>query len=291
MTSQQPPPRSMLFVPGSRPELFDKAAHSGADAICLDLEDGVLPAAKIEARDCIGRHLASAANATSGNTTGSATDCAIAVRINSPRTRAGLADLLALSHLATAPALVVIPKVESAAELDVVRSAFAEGRQAPVALVALIESLRGIQAAHEIALARDVVVIGIGTADLAAEMGIAMDWEPLLLARLQLVQAAKAAQIQAIDGAWLQLDDAVGLESESRRSAALGFTAKICVHPKQIQVVHAAFGPTQSELDEARATIAAFENAVQGAVRAGGRMVDLPVVEAARRTLARARSR
>jgi len=279
--------RSLLFAPGSRPERFDKAARSGADAICLDLEDGVLPADKAEARDHVRHYLR-----TRAAVTGVASDSSpvICVRINSVRTHAGLVDLLTLAALDASPDFVVIPKVESAAELEVVRSALAEERTAsgpPPLLIALVETLRGIEAVMEIGRAPDVAMIGIGTADLALQMDVSMDWEPLLLARLQVVQAAKSAGIQALDGAWLQLDDANGLDAEARRAAALGYTAKICLHPKQIETIHSALGPTVADLQEARATIAAFENGEQGAMRVDGKMVDLPIVEAARRTLAR----
>jgi citrate lyase beta subunit len=208
------------------------------------------------------------------------------VRINSPRTRAGLEDLLALAASPVRPDLVAVPKVESAAEIEIVHDLFAEHGSAP-GLLALVETLRGIERLCEIVRARGVIIAALGTGDLAAEMGVAMDWEPMLLARMQLVQAARAAGIHALDGAWPRIDDPEGLAAETRRAAALGYSAKVCLHPAQVAVVHDALRPTEEEAELARGIVAAFEAAGEGAIRFRGRMIDRPVVEAARRTLAR----
>jgi citrate lyase beta subunit len=113
-----------------------------------------------------------------------------------------------------------------------------------------------------------------------------MAWAPMQLPRSQVVQAAKAARVKALDGAWLQLDDAAGLAVETRQAAALGFSAKVCLHPRQIETVHASLRPADAEIELARDIVAAFEASSHGAAQFRGRMLDLPVVEAARRMLA-----
>jgi citrate lyase beta subunit len=263
-----------LFVPGVRPERFAKAAASGTDMVCLDLEDAVAVEQKAVARSHVLDYLQRASTA-----------CELVVRVNSTRSRVGLEDLLALASAPALPQLLALPKVESAAEIEIVRSVFAE-RGAPPDIIALVETLRGIELIREIARAPGVAMIGLGTADLAAEMGVSMAWAPMQLPRSQLVQAAKAARVKALDGAWLQLDDAAGLAAETRQAAALGFSAKVCLHPRQIDTVHDSLRPADTEIELARDIVDAFEASPHGAAQFRGRMLDLPVVEAARRMLA-----
>lgn len=263
----------MLFVPGNRADRFGKAAASGADIVCLDLEDGVRGPDKRVARTCVLEFLAN-------NRPG----CEIAVRINALQTQAGALDLLQLAQSGVYPDLIILPKVESAEEIGWVSRLLGESRPSP-GVVPLVETLAGLSRLESLAMAPGIAMLGLGTADVAAEMGVAMDWEPLLLARLQLVQAACRARVGAIDGAWLQIDDDDGLARETRRAAALGFTAKVCVHPKQVVGVHLALAPAEEQVLQARELIAAFEAAGSGACQFRGRMIDLPVVNLARRQL------
>lgn len=265
--------RSLLFVPGHRADRFGKAIASGADIVCLDLEDGVPGPDKPAARACVLEFLAN-----------NRPTCEIAVRINALKTQTGTRDLLQLAQSGAYPDLVVLPKVESAEEVVWVSGLLGESRPAP-GIAPFVETLAGLSRLESLARAAGVELLGLGTADLAADMGVAMDWEPLLLARLQLVQAASRARVAAIDGAWLQFDDREGLVSETRRSAALGYTGKTCVHPKQIADVHATFAPDEGQALQARELIAAFEAAGSGACQFRGRMIDLPVVNSARRQL------
>lgn len=267
------PRRSLLFVPADRPERFTKAAASGADIVCLDLEDGVQPAAKAAART----HMLEFLN-------GERVSCELAVRINALQTQAGLQDLLALANSALLPDLIVLPKVESPDEIEWVARLTGAARMSP-GIVALVESPKGLTRLNGIATASATTLLGLGTADLAASMNVTMEWEPMLLARMQVAQAAALAGIGAIDGAWLQLDDTQGLAQESRRAAALGFTAKLCIHPKQVPSVHATFAVNDRQAEEARRLITAFEAAGGCPLQLNGRMVDLPVVISARRRL------
>jgi (S)-citramalyl-CoA lyase len=265
--------RSLLFVPGNRTDRFGKAIASGADIVCLDLEDGVPGSDKQAARTCVLGFLANNRPA-----------CEVALRINAVRTQTGVQDLLQLAQSDAYPDLVILPKVESAEEVAWVRSLLGEFRPSP-GIVPFVETLAGLSRLESLAMTPGTALLGLGTADLAADMGVTMDWEPLLLARLQLVQAASRARVGAIDGAWLHLDDRAGLLCEVRRSAALGYTAKVCVHPKQVEGVHAAFAPSEEQVLQARNLIAAFEAAGTGVCQFKGRMIDLPVVNSARRQL------
>jgi (S)-citramalyl-CoA lyase len=266
--------RSLLFVPGTRPERFEKAVASGADIVCLDLEDSVHPEEKATARARVIEFLARHNS-----------PCEIAVRVNSIRTLVGVRDVLALVEASSSPDLVVIPKAESAEELAWVSGILGESRPPP-GLIPFVETLKGVALADLIAAAPSAQLLGLGTGDLAAEMAVSMDWEPMQLARLQIVQAAKRARVPTMDGAWLQITDLEGLAEEARRSAALGYSAKVCLHPKQVPVVNAAFTPDAEQAEQARELIAAFEAAGSGAFMFKGRMVDLPVVASARRQLA-----
>jgi citrate lyase beta subunit len=268
--------RSILFVPGDRPERFPKAIESGADAICLDLEDAVQPSDKAAARRSVAAAVACSAAATR-----------LVVRINSLRSRHGLEDLLALEAVARRPASIMIPKIESASEAQTVREVLSS-RNDPVTVMGLIETSRGLDAIDAIAAAPGLAALILGIADLSAEMGISMEWEPMLYARYRTVCAAHRARVAAVDGAWTKIDDSEGLQAEAARAVELGFGGKICIHPGQVSIVHAALSPSAEAIAHAREVIAASSVAAHGVTVVRGRMIDRPIVEAARRTLARA---
>lgn len=260
--------QSMLFVPGSRPERFAKALASGADCVTIDLEDSVPVAGKAEAR--------AAALAAMG-------DPRLAIRINALTTRAGLADLLAIADAAVRPPLIFIPKVESPAEIAIARASLDD---AAIGIVPLIESVAGLEAASAIARAPGVAMLMFGGGDLAAELGVALAWEPLLHARSQIVQACAGAGVPALDVPFIALDDADGLAEECRRARALGFAAKAAIHPAQVAAIHAAFRPSGPELAEAEEAEAAFAAAGGAVVAFRGMMLEAPVMRRYRQILA-----
>jgi (S)-citramalyl-CoA lyase len=270
--------RSLLFVPGNRPERYAKAAASGADTVCIDLEDAVPPVERAAARTAV---LAFIAAQDAGH--------AVGVRINSLTRADGLRDVLALTDAGAnanaTPAFVMIAKTESAEQVTLVAA------QLPgVPLIALIESARGLQAAAAIAQAHpQLQALMFGGADYAAELGCAFAWEPLLHARASLVTAAAAAGLAAIDVPWLDVADAAGAGGETQRVADLGYTGKALIHPSQVQPVHAAFAPTPEALAWAQRVVQA--TTLDGAaLLLDGRLVDRPVVLAAQRLLRRARA-
>jgi (S)-citramalyl-CoA lyase len=268
--------RSLLFVPADRPERFAKAAASGADAVCIDLEDAVAPAARAAARDGLMQFLATQ---PAGHPFG--------VRINRLASADGLLDLLALRNANVAAQFVMLAKTESAVELQLVAA-----HLGAVPLIALLESAAGLRAAAGIVSDGPPTLCALmfGGADLSAELGCTMVWENLLHARSSLVAAAALGGLLAIDVPWLDVADAEGALAEARRAAALGFGAKALIHPSQVGPVHTGLAPEAVALARARQVLAAApDGGGAAAVLVDGRLVDRPVVLAAERLLARAR--
>lgn len=251
---------SLLFVPADRPERVAKALASSAGMVCIDLEDAVAPDAKDVGRSAVIELLKTRR------------DERVAVRINPVTKRAGLADLLAL---ADAPlATLLVPMVEQPAELAVVRGALGD----QVALIPLVETVAGLRAATAIACAPGVSAIMFGGGDFSAQLGVALEWEPLLVARSMLVMAAAEAGVPAIDVPFVRLGDPAGLAGECARARALGFAAKAAIHPEQLAAIHEAFAVGEAERDDARAALAAWRAGGGGAVRWNGRMLEAPLI-------------
>lgn len=261
---------SMLFVPGSKPERFAKALGSGADVVCVDLEDAVPESGKAEAR--------AAAIAAIGEG-----ERRLVLRINGMVTRSGLEDLLALADAPVLPALLFVPKVESPAEIDIIRSVL--GARTP-GIVPLIETVKGLQAAHAIASAEGVAAMMFGGGDFAAELGVALAWEPLRTARGNFMLACAGAGVPAIDVPFISLDDQAGLLGETRAAKEMGFAAKAAIHPAQVEVINSVLRPTPEEIEEAEEAEKVFAAAGGAAVRFNGRMLEAPIMRRYQRILA-----
>jgi citrate lyase beta subunit len=260
---------TLLFVPGTRPDRFPKALATAADTVCIDLEDAVPEQGKAEARAAALKALESG-------------DPRLSLRINGLKTRAGLADLAALAHGAARPRLILVPKAESPAEVAIVGAALGSG----TAIVPLIESVRGLDAAREIAHTEGVAMLMFGGGDLAAEIGVEFRWEPLLTSRSLLVLACARAGIEAMDAPYLGLQDEAGLIAETRAAKALGFSAKSAIHPAQVQPIRAALSPTDTEVAEAEEAERVFAAAGGAAVRFRDRVLDVPIMRRYQRILA-----
>jgi citrate lyase beta subunit len=268
-------PRSLLFVSGEKAERFPKAMSAGADVVCIDLEDAVHPDRKAEARGAVLDWLKS--NARAGSRP------AIALRINGVRTDDGRSDIIALRDSGVRLDWLLVPKVEDPADLRALHAAAGERYQH---LVALIESPRGVENALAIAHASGLGALMLGGADLSAELGARFGWDGLLYARGRLVNAAKAAGLQAWDVPHIDLADSAGLAEETRRVLAMGYDCKTAIHPQQIATIHAAFRPTPAELEWAQALLQAVPaGQASGAFIFQGRMVDAPVLRKARRVV------
>jgi citrate lyase subunit beta/citryl-CoA lyase len=262
--------RSYLFVPADRPERYAKALASGADAVIVDLEDAVAPAAKDGARAALAAWL-------DGGGSG------VAVRINDAASAAFAGDLALVARPGVAA--VVLPKAERVDDLARVRAA------APAAaLLPLVETAAGIANARALARAEGVERLLFGSIDLQLDLGIEGDGDELLAFRSELVLASRLAGIAApVDGVCTVLDDAAALDADTRRARKLGFAGKLCIHPRQVAVVHAAFAPGADEIAWAKRVVAAAEASAGGAVAVDGAMVDRPVLLRAQGVLARAR--
>ena len=273
--------RSFIFMPGLKPEMFPKAAASGADILCVDLEDAILPGDKDEARRRTMALMASGPDAGGAET---------AVRINSPRTPAGLADLAAVARAGAAgPPALMLPKVASADEVALVSDLLDDAGLATT-LHVIVESAAGLEATPAIARAGPRVrALFFGAVDYSSDVGARNAWEPLLYARSRLVAAAAAAGLDAIDVPWLDLEDLDGMTAEAEKSRALGFVGKGAIHPRQIAPLHAVFSPSPEEVARARRVVAAFEEAGTGLVVIDGKLVEKPVLRAMERVLDRAR--
>ncbi len=269
--------RSFLFVPGHRPERFEKAARSGADAIVLDLEDAVPPADKAGAREAIARAW----------TDLQAIGVPLVVRINQLDQAQGQADLDWLSRLVS-PAGVMLPKAESGLVLQA-----AHAKLAQVPLLPLIESAAGWAALPAIAAAPGVQRLVVGHIDFMADTGLQCGPDEAELTPLRFA-VAMATRLQrlapAVDGVTVAIQDEELLRQDTRRSLRMGFGAKLCIHPRQVAVVHEVLAPTDQETDWARRVVAADIASGGAAVQLDGRMVDVPVVLQARRLLARLRT-
>lgn len=256
----------LLFVPGDRPERFAKAEAAGAGAVILDLEDAVAPPAKDSAREAVVRHLS---QRKAGR---------IAVRVNALTTRHGLADLLAL--IERPPEIVLLPKCEDVGELRIALGALG----AAVALVAVIESARGLARCEDLAT-NGAAALGFGAFDLAADLRAAPEPGALAFARGRVVAASALARIGCLDVPDIDFRDLDSVRRNAMAARQHGFTGKFAIHPAQVAPIVAAFTPGEAEVDQARRVIAAFEAAAGGAVQLDGRMIDLPVIHAARRVL------
>lgn len=266
-------PRSLLFVPGSRPERFDKAIAAGADLVCIDLEDAVGPDQKVEARATLCKFLASQHDN-------------VGVRLNALNTPLGVADVAALLESNARPAFIMLPKVEDAATVGWASDLF----EPSIHIVPIVETAKGLASADAISAMARVQCVLFGAVDYSADVGCGLDWDSLYYARMQLIHAAVAGDAVLFDVPWIDVSDTDGLFAEVRRTRALGLPARAAIHPTQIDVIHDALAPSDDELAQAKRVVAAFEAADGGAALLDGKMIELPVIKSARRVIARARS-
>lgn len=258
--------RSLLFVPGARPERFEKALASGADVTCIDLEDGTPPQSKDEARQATAAFVA-------GRSVG--------VRINGVGTPWFDADVEVLKGV-TGLSMVMLPKAESADQIALTAKRLGDGH-AP--LWAVIESAEGLRNAWDIAAAPGLDGVLFGGADYSVDIGSDMEWDALAYARGALVAACARAGIQLLDVPYLDVRDPDGLIATTRRVKAMGFTGRACIHPDQVAGVHKAFAPTTAQIDHARRVIETFKAAEGGPALLNGKLIDLPILRAANRIL------
>jgi citrate lyase subunit beta/citryl-CoA lyase len=269
------PLRSLLFVPGTRRDLFAKATASGADAVVFDLEDSIRPTNKVQARHAIAEFMSGSPRS----------GCSWLVRINAFGTPWIADDLEFIGRHSLIDA-VVLPKTESPGQVEEVARAVLSRTVIP-----LLETARGILNALATVDADAVIpAVSFGAEDLTAQLGVPRTIEglELLFARSQVVLAAAAVGADAIDTVFTNLSDAELLQQDALRARALGFRGKMTIHPKQIEVINKIFSPSSAEVDRAQRLVDAYEMAAaqgQGAIRWEDQMIDAPVVLRARRIL------
>jgi len=259
--------RTYLFVPGTRPDRFAKALAAGAHAVIIDLEDAVAPADKETARAAVAAALP--------------LPQPVLVRINAAGTP-WFDDDLRLCRRAGIGG-VVLPKAEDPAVVERIRAAVGPD----AAIYPLIETAQGLWNALAIARAAGVTRLLFGSIDFQVDLGVADD--ELTHYRSQLVLISRLAELPApVDGVTTAIDDAAALARDVARARALGFGGKLCIHPRQVGPVNAAFRPGADEIAWAQRVVAADAAAGDAAVAVDGRMVDRPVLLKARRILASA---
>lgn len=271
--------RNFIFVPGIRPDRFEKALDVAPDMVTIDLEDAILPSDKDRARDLslplFAQH--------------SREGIERAIRVNSLRTADGLKDILAILELDVPPDGIMLPKVATPDEVRLVHDLLQQAA-APINLHVIIESNAGLDAAQEIAAAAPGMrSLLFGAVDMSAELGSAMDFTSLHYPRSRVVHAAARSSLDVIDVPYLDLEDLDGLRRECELVRGLGFTGKAAIHPKQLPIINDVFTPSAAEIAEARKIIAAFENATDGLPVVDGKLVEEPVIKRMQRVLTLAR--
>ena len=252
------PTRSYLFVPANRPDRFDKALASHADAVIIDLEDAVPPDDKSTARNALAAWLSPAHP--------------VIIRVNGADTPWFREDLT----LARLPGVVgvMLPKAE---KIDEVFTVACVG--AGTAVLPMIETAVGLANAQTIARAQGVERLVFGSIDFQLDLGISGDDVELASYRAQLVLASRLAGIAApVDGVSTSIDDVDSLKVDAQRARRQGFGAKLCIHPRQVDTVNSAFGPSADEISWAQRVLEAAARSGGAAVRVEGRMVDRPVM-------------
>ena len=279
--------RSLLFMPGDSMKKIQKAAGWEVDTVILDLEDGVAQNRKLEARTTVGEALHTLDFGARERL----------VRLN--HVSAGLASAEIEATAEGRPDGYIVPKAEDDADLRAIERLLARAEQrlglaeGAFRLFAMIETALGVMNLKELSCATPRLEgLIFGAEDLAGDLGAVRTpaaWE-VFYARSAVVTAAVAVRIQAFDMVFTDFHDAVGLETESRFARQLGYTGKTCIHPNQTPVVNRVFSPSPEEIERAQRLIQAFEEqqaAGAGAFTFEGAMVDMPMLVAARKVLAR----
>jgi (S)-citramalyl-CoA lyase len=268
--------RTMLFTPANRPERFEKAKDFGADGIVIDLEDSVSLANKDNAREIVVNYLKNSSPLK---------NFIRCLRINSIKTPAGLKDLSALIDNKLLPDVVVIPKTEYEAEIKIIDTLL---KPQSIPYIALIETAMGLHNSASIATCSpNVQAICFGGGDLAADLGATLTWEPMLMARSLIVRSAAMAGIAVFDVPYLHLNEADdrGIQEETERVKALGYTGKFAIHPKQVKPILDVFTPQQEEIDRAQRIVDVYEKSQGNVCEIDGKMIDVPLVRSAKRVL------
>jgi (S)-citramalyl-CoA lyase len=271
------PRRSFIFTPGLRPDMYPKALASGTDIVCVELEDGIAPKDKAEARQ---KALALFAEPQADD------GVERILRINSVRERFGIEDVNAILASPTPPPALMMPKVRAPDEVVMLDQLLTEAGHI-TRLHIIIETNQGLEAAYEIAHSSPRIdAMFFGGVDMAAELRCENTYDALLYARSRVVHASASAGLDVIDVPYLDLDDPEGMRVEAEKVRALGFAGKGSIHPKQITALNEVFTPSVDQITRARRIIAEFEAANTGLVVIDGKLIEKPVLRDMHRIVA-----
>ena len=268
--------RSFIFTPGLQPEMFPKALASGADMICIELEDGIAMKDKDEAR----KNTIDALKSLEVKN-----DVELVVRLNCQRTKHGLLDLEAIASNKLKVKAIMLPKVKTPDEITFIDDMLTDcGLDTDLHVI--METNQALESIYDIAHSSDrIVALYFGGEDMAAELRVENKLENLVYARSRLVHAGASKGVDVIDVPYLNLEDMEGMKKEAQFVKNLGFTGKGSIHPKQISILNEIFTPSEEEISKAKTIMDQFKKANTGLVVIDGKLIERPVLREMKRKL------
>ena len=268
--------RSFIFTPGLNPEMFPKALASGADMVCIELEDGIAIKDKDEARK---NTINALKNLKINN------DVELVVRVNCQRTKPGLLDLQAFISSKLNVKALMLPKVKTPDEITFIDDLLTDCNM-DTDLHVIMETNEALENIYDIAHAsKRIVALYFGGVDMAAELRVPNSYENLIYARSKLVHAGASVGIDVIDVPYLDLEDMDGMKKEAELVRNLGFTGKGSIHPKQINILNEVFTPSKEEIIKAKRIIDQFNASDTGLVVIDGKLIEKPVLREMKRRI------
>ena len=268
--------RSFIFTPGLNPEMFPKALASGADMVCIELEDGIAIKDKDEARK-------NTINAL--KTLEVKNDVELVVRVNCQRTKPGLLDLEAFISSKLKVKALMLPKVKTPDEITFIDDLLSDCNL-DTDLHVIMETNEALENIYDIAhSSKRIVALYFGGVDMAAELRVPNSYENLVYARSKLVHAGASVGVDVIDVPYLDLEDMNGMKKEAELVRNLGFTGKGSIHPKQINILNKVFTPSEEEIIKAKKIIDQFNASDTGLVVIDGKLIEKPVLREMQRRI------
>ncbi len=268
--------RSFIFTPGLNPEMFSKALASGADMVCIELEDGIAIKDKDEARK-------NTINAL--KTLEVKNDVELVVRVNCQRTKPGLLDLEAFISSKLKVKALMLPKVKTPDEITFIDDLLSDCNL-DTDLHVIMETNEALENIYDIAhSSKRIVALYFGGVDMAAELRVPNSYENLVYARSKLVHAGASVGVDVIDVPYLDLEDMNGMKKEAELVRNLGFTGKGSIHPKQINILNKVFTPSEEEITKAKKIIDRFNASDTGLVVIDGKLIEKPVLREMQRRI------
>ncbi len=268
--------RSFIFTPGLKPEMFPKAIDSGADMVCIELEDGIAIKDKDQARKNTIDAL---------KTLEVKSGVELVVRVNCQRTKFGLLDLEAFISSKLKVKSLMLPKVKTPEEVTFIDDLLTDCNL-DTDLHVIMETNEALESIYDIAhSSKRIVALYFGGVDMAAELRVPNNFENLIYARSKLVHAGASVGVDVIDVPYLDLEDMNGMKKEAELVKNLGFTGKGSIHPKQINILNEIFTPTKEEIIKAKKIVDQFNDSNTGLVVIDGKLIEKPVLREMQRKI------